>query len=835
MHRKGTYFIGRTFRGAVPIDGVSTAQMQKDLPQPGDPGFPAFASLLERLAWAFDGATAITFDRRNFELHRFERIADLLPFTLHETGDSRSLLDLINPADHEAVMECMALASVTTTASRPVALTSGEPVTLTLLSTRPWNDRYGLALVEHRYERVATPPLHAHMRLYFDTSGVLQPQSSWATRDHSLEPWAIDILDRSSHQPYLDTIDSVVSRTAPFGELFVHTTVESTYRALVVPAGDAILVDLVDSSAKAERESLLEATAAQFELLSETLPVGVFVVGRVGELIFGSREFHEMFGDSADSMFGWTDRIRVEDHPILEQAINGLSIDHSLDIEIHIALNGSDYSPCRVIGRDVRDDAGLVRFVVGFVEDLTEQKELRRQVVRATTIDDLTALPNRNSLSRELRARLSTDNSRTAAVLFIDLDGFKLINDTQGHTAGDIVLLEVAQRIRRAIRPSDVVARFGGDEFVVVTDDLDGPHEAGFIAQRLHDVLAAPILVDGRTISVTASVGVATAATGATTPDQLIGDADLAMYEAKARGRNQTVVFDTELRAKASRRFDMTTDLRHAARRRELRLDYQPIVELETGNVTGAEALVRWAHPTIGLIGPSSFVNLAEEIGLIPLIGDWVLDRTCADLAQLIELAIVPSEFRMNVNVSAAQFQDIDAMVAGAKASVARHGLHPSNIRFELTESVPLSEIPGTAKRIRRLTAEGFTLAIDDFGTGYSSLGYLTQLPFDMLKLDLSLTAELASGSAALAVVESLNDMADNIGFHIVAEGIETRDQHQLLAAAGVTHGQGYLFSQPIPIDALTELLQSQTSLWPEPTSSLPDLASKVVPPGSAG
>ncbi|MCL4125315.1 UNVERIFIED_CONTAM: hypothetical protein GTU68_009010 [Idotea baltica] len=463
----------------------------------------------------------------------------------------------------------------------------------------------------------------------------------------------------------------------------------------------------------------------------------------------------------------------------------------------------------RWAGSDVRDEHGHVEYVVGFVEDISEWRELNHQIAYQASFDGLTDLPNRITLVEELRDRLEAQMPpKMTGVLFIDLDGFKLINDTQGHNVGDIVLLEVAQRFRRALRPDDLIGRFGGDEFVVVASDISDGEEAKAIGRRLHEILSTPVLADGRIITVNASIGIALSEHNASSSEQLIGDADIAMYEAKATGRNRSVVFDATLRARASQRFDMTADLRHARRRRELRLDYQPIIDLKTEKMIGAEALVRWDHPVMGRISPAVFVPLAEEIGLIDDVGEWVVEQACADLDRLRGQGLADDDFTISVNASAQQFTNVAILATSTLASLDQFGLKPSNLRFELTESVPLTQIPDAANRIRQLTNYGFGLAIDDFGTGYSSLGYLTMLPFDILKLDLTLTAQLEPGSPALAVVDSLIRMSNEMDFKIVAEGIETDKQQALLTDAGVQLGQGYFISRPVPLGSLIELLE---------------------------
>jgi len=553
--------------------------------------------------------------------------------------------------------------------------------------------------------------------------------------------------------------------------------------------GPGVIVDLFDQSHQFAAMSALLRSQTQFDQLSSTLPVGVFVVEAEGRTRFASERLQELLGPGIASEFGWLDAIHPDDKEIAAQAFADLPETRSFNFEIRAKRADGEYDWFRWAASDVRDDDGVLQFIIGFVEDISEWKELNNQIAYQANFDDLTGLPNRARFVEELRKRL--DAARPGgftSVLFIDVDSLKLINDTQGHSVGDVVLVEVARRFRQALRPHDVIGRFGGDEFVVVASDLRTREEATALGRRLHDTLATPVLADGRIISVNASI---------------------AMYEAKATGRNKSVVFDTTLRARASQRFDMTADLRHARRRRELRLEYQPIVDLRTERITGAEALVRWDHPGMGRITPSVFVPLAEEIGLIDDVGGWVVEQACADLDRLRAQNLVDDDFVVSINASTQQFDNVALLATSTLASLDQYGLQPRNLRFELTESVPLTEIPDAANRIRQLTSYGFGLAIDDFGTGYSSLGYLTMLPFDVLKLDLSLTAQLDAGDPSLIVVSCLHRMANEMKFQIVAEGIETDRQRALLTDAGVQLGQGYFLSRPLPLGGIIDLLEA--------------------------
>lgn len=765
-------------------------------------------------------ATVVIYRRDGFAICTpLESGFEDLPWPPHDRGEAELLLDLILPRDKAHIVDTDARAASTAVASAIVELRSGLLVQLTI-DTLSRRSEFAVALLtpttlanEARFDDVARTVTRLRCTANGEVHSATGPAGSFARSPSAQSTWGLDIIHADHRSAYLEVITAVVQGDALYGTIEIPGTTSSVFlEAIIVADGEHIVIDLHDRSLQASEMRQLEKLRRQFEGFSDTLPLGVFQLGAHGVMRFASQWLVNFLGPEAKQPFGWLSRVHPEDQDTLNELTFDVIDGNPGSIEVRLLSVSEDYVWCRIDAAASRDAQGNLDYIVGFVEDISEMRRLHQHIEQQATFDALTELPNRSRLLEELEERLADRDARQLAVLFIDLDGFKLINDTQGHGVGDIVLLEVAKRFRRAIRPSDLIGRFGGDEFVVVASDLSSEEEALAISRRLHDILATPILADGRIISINASVGIALSEPGAAGPDELIGDADIAMYQAKALGRNRTVLFDAELRERALRRFDMTASLRHAKRRRELHLEYQPIISLDNERIIGAEALVRWIHPNLGRISPAVFIPLAEEIGLIDDVGEFTVEQACADLDALRSAGLVDEEFVVSINVSAQQFENVVALATSTLAAIDQFALRPSQLRFELTESVPLTEIPEAAQRIRQLTSYGFGLAIDDFGTGYSSLGYLTMLPFDVLKLDLSLTAQLEPGSAALAVVDSLTSLAAEMGFSIVAEGIETDKQQLLLTNAGVDHGQGYYISRPISLDGLMEQLRDNHS-----------------------
>ncbi len=441
------------------------------------------------------------------------------------------------------------------------------------------------------------------------------------------------------------------------------------------------------------------------------------------------------------------------------------------------------------------------------LRDVTDQRKAETALVHQSLHDPLTGLPNRNLLVDRLSAALRRleDHPGCIAVLFIDLDNFKVINDSLGHAAGDTVLRAVAEHLRAAAHPDWTVARFGGDEFVVVCPDLAEGSQAVQVAGRLCAALQRPIHLSAGHTDVGASVGAAVTSSGQANPADLIRDADAALYRAKEMGRGRCEVFDAQLRAQMLRRYELQNDLQGAVGNGALRIHYQPEVLLGDGLTVGFEALLRWQHPVHGLMGPDDFVPIAEETGLILPIGAWVLDQACRQAQAWNARGSGGDGVVMSVNVSARQLAD-PHLVALVASTLENTALDPAHLCLEVTESVAMEE--GAILTLKHLKALGLRLAVDDFGTGYASLTYLKRLPLDVLKIDRLFVQRIASEPADRAIVSAVASMARDLGLDVVAEGVETGDQAALLGQLRCTMAQGFHFSRPLPAEEIERRFQ---------------------------
>jgi diguanylate cyclase (GGDEF)-like protein len=437
---------------------------------------------------------------------------------------------------------------------------------------------------------------------------------------------------------------------------------------------------------------------------------------------------------------------------------------------------------------------------VGIHQDITDQKKTEAEIVYMADHDTLTGIGNRVLLHAKLKEALARLRQRqeTFAVLILDLDGFKYVNDTLGHAAGDMLLKELAQRLQSALREgNDVLTRLGGDEFAIIQSSEDNQREAAIgLALRVLDIVAQPFDLDGHKITVGTSIGIALAPEDGVEAGDLLKRADLALYRVKSEGRNNYCFFDAEMSKGAAARLDLLTDLRGALSRNEFELFYQPVFDAKTQRPCGAEALVRWRHPVRGLISPDRFIPLAEETGLMEPLGEWIMERACTDAAAW------PDHIKVAVNLSAVQFRSgklFDVILCALVES----GLPPERLELEITESVLMQNAEGYGTIIQQLKNIGISIALDDFGTGYSSLSYLTKFPFDKIKIDKSFTQGLTNNAGCAAGVASVLTLARSLDMIVTAEGIETKQQFELLKAAGVHQIQGYLFARPGPLAEL--------------------------------
>lgn len=455
------------------------------------------------------------------------------------------------------------------------------------------------------------------------------------------------------------------------------------------------------------------------------------------------------------------------------------------------------------------DERGKPLAMVGTTSDITPRKEAEEQAWRHAHIDVLTGLPNRRLLRDRLEAEVRNvrRSHETLALLFIDLDGFKQVNDLLGHDAGDALLSEVARRLRECVRESDIVARLGGDEFTVVLTGLNEAYHIEFICEKILLALARPVTLGNEKAYITGSIGIAVSPFDAESAEELMRKADQAMYAAKQAGKNQFSYFTREMDERAHTRLHLSYELRHAVERNELSLHYQPVINLHSGLIAEAEALVRWTHPSLGNIAPSLFVPIAEESGLINAIGTWIFQQAAACSKRSSRYA--NKLFPIGINKSPLQFiredEDSDWL-----HYLERMDISPDSIIVEITEGLLLHPSSNVNKTLMRYAESGMRLAIDDFGTGYSSMSYLHKFHIDYLKIDQSFVHDIETNSSHRTIAETIIMMAHRLGLEVIAEGIETRHQMEILAHAGCDYGQGYYFSKPVPEAQLLEMLPRQ-------------------------
>ena len=555
------------------------------------------------------------------------------------------------------------------------------------------------------------------------------------------------------------------------------------------------------SRVKAMQEQLRIAAAA-FESETSTM-----ITDQTGTVLMVNRAFTLSTGYSAEEIVGQNPSMLSSGRhskAFYQEMWRVIECEGNWQGEVWDRRKNGEVYPKWLSISEVKNDAGTVTHYVGTHQDTSEKRRSEERIIALAFFDPLTSLPNRTLLLDRLKQTVtgSASSARFGALLFVDLDNFKTLNDTLGHDMGDLLLQQVAKRLQLCVREDHSVARLGGDEFVIVLDNLgllepEAAVGARTVAEKCLAALSAVYLLSERTFQCTASIGLTLFCGDKVRIDQLMKQADLAMYKAKESGRNTVCLFDPDMELALLNRVALNKDLREAVESEQLFLHYQAQVDDE-GRVLGAEVLVRWQHPCRGMVSPADFIPLAEETGLILPLGDWVLKTSCMQLARWAGLTGM-AHLTLSVNVSARQFAEAN-FVAKVIAVLQSTGANPERLKLELTESLLVGDVQAIIKTMFALKAQGISFSLDDFGTGYSSLTYLKRLPLDQLKIDQSFVHDVLVDDNDAAIARTIVTLAQSLGLGVIAEGVETPMQRDFLARAGCRAYQGYFFSRPLPL-----------------------------------
>ncbi len=639
--------------------------------------------------------------------------------------------------------------------------------------------------------------------------------------DSRVAPWPTDAtLDTIQSQITLGADQHRADLLARLGALGTALSFEADITPVLILIGVgciALFVAILQSYQRKiddalRREKAHVVTLAETEMRCRALLANssdvILVIDSIGTVVYLS-PVAERYTPGLQVGASALDAILPEDHEIAREMVIVAAQNPGSDVsrELRVLRPDGSYRIFDVICSNQVAEPSIGGFVLT-CHDMTQRKGFENRLKELAFLDPLTRLPNRAFfLDRIERAIVrSNDVKKPVAVMFLDLDNFKFVNDSLGHAVGDRLLVEVAERISASIRPEDVAARLGGDEFTILFEDVPDLANATRLATRIADAVRAPIDLAGHGIVVTTSIGIALSTPGLEQPGDLLRNADLAMYHAKLQGSALYSVFDQSMKTAALERMQLESDLRQAIERRSLELAYQPIVSLETNRVVELEALLRWHHPRRGQIAPTEFIPIAEETGLIVPLGRWVIEEACRQAKLWQELMPAARDVITCVNLSPRQVQ-APTLVADIARSLAETGLTPWSLKIEVTEGAIMGSAEETIESLRELNRMGLRVAIDDFGTGYSSLSYLTRFAVDSLKIDRSFVSGMGHDDSNTAIARSIISLAKSLNLSVTGEGIETTDQLESLKAFGCDRGQGFLIAEPLLAEAVPAFL----------------------------
>jgi diguanylate cyclase (GGDEF)-like protein len=547
-------------------------------------------------------------------------------------------------------------------------------------------------------------------------------------------------------------------------------------------------------------DRILGALASQtvrFETSLDNMSQGLCMFDADRKLVVFNKRYAELFGIPAEKIVPGMTELQLQ---ALSTAANSGSAGDWASFEDGGILRRANGNVIAGFRKPMASGGVVVTY-----EDITQRSLAEGKIFHMARHDALTELPNRRLFHEELEYALKhADAGESVAVLYLDIDNFKKVNDTLGHPVGDELLKQIAGRLRSAVRAADTVARLGGDEFAIIQTRLTQPLNATDLAVRVVESLGEPYVIDGQQIVVGTSIGIALSPNDGNEPYQLLKNADMALYRAKAEGRGTHRYFEVEMDARVRQRHAVEMDLRRALAMEEFELYYQPIIKIDSEEIIGFEALLRWNHPERGMIAPNDFIPTAEETGQIIAIGEWVIRTACN------EAATWPRHVKVAVNLSPVQITS-HSLVTVVKSALAASGLSASCLELEITETVMLQDDEKTMRVLNELHDLGVRISMDDFGTGYSSLSLLRKFPFDKIKIDRSFISEMADRSDSLAIIRAVSAIGVSLGMLTTAEGVETRDQFELVKKEGCTEVQGYLFSRPKPAGEIAKLFAENT------------------------